>query len=142
MVGKYGNFFCSKLIDCLTSTQRVHFLKQISGQKFVEISCDERGTWVLQNILCAASEKSEFAIIRGTIMSDDNILKLSCDNKGHHMIILIIKRYPVHIKNEIFDYIMANFGRLARDKNGLCVMKELIHTASKGETAKIQAIMA
>lgn len=75
-------------------------------------------------------------------MADDNILKLSCDNKGHHMIILIIKRYPAHIKNEIFEYIMAHFGQLARDKNGLCVMKELIHTASKGETAKIAAIMA
>lgn len=74
-------------------------------------------------------------------MTDDNILKLSCDNKGHHMIILIIKRYPAAIKNEIFDYIMAHFGQLARDKNGLCVMKELIHTASKGEPAKIQAIM-
>jgi hypothetical protein len=93
MVGKYGNFFCSKLIDCLTSTQRVHFLKQIAGQKFVEISCDERGNWVLQNIL-AAADKSEYAIIRSTIMADDNIRKLSCDNKGHHMIILIIKRYP------------------------------------------------
>ena len=75
-------------------------------------------------------------------MADDNILKLACDNKGHHMIILIIKKYPTHIKNEIFDYIMAHFGQLARDKNGLCVMKELIHTASKGEAAKIAAIMA
>lgn len=60
MIGKYGNFFCSKLIDCLTPTQRVHFLKQLQCEKFVEISCDERGTWVLQNILCAASEKTEF----------------------------------------------------------------------------------
>jgi hypothetical protein len=37
---------------------------------------------------------------------------------------------------------MAHFGELARDKNGLCVMKELILTASKGDTAKIAAIMA
>lgn len=27
MVGKYGNFFCSKLIEYLQSHQRIHFLK-------------------------------------------------------------------------------------------------------------------
>lgn len=45
------------------------------------------------------------------------------------MIILIIKKYPEGIKLELFNYIMANFRLLARDKNGLCVMKELIQYA-------------
>jgi hypothetical protein len=47
MTGKYGNFFCSKLIEYLQVHQRIHFLKQIEGKRFIEISCDERGTWAL-----------------------------------------------------------------------------------------------
>ena len=79
MVGKYGNFFCSKLIEYLQPHQRIHFLKQISGKKFVEISCDEKGTWALQNILHAAMKDEEYRIIEETIMRDDNIARLSKD---------------------------------------------------------------
>ena len=84
---------------------------------------------MLQNILSAANEKTELAIIRQTLLSENNILRLSRDNKGHHMIILIIKKYNEGIKLELFNYIMANFRLLARDKNGLCVMKEIIQYA-------------
>ena len=129
MVGKYGNFFCSKLIEYLQPHQRIHFLKQISGKKFVEISCDEKGTWALQNILHAAMKDEEYRIIEETIMRDDNISRLSKDKQGHHMINLIITSYPEAIREQIFNYICANFKELAQDQNGLCVMKKIIEYA-------------
>lgn len=143
MVSKYGNYFCSTLIQSLTLQRRVHFLKQITGRKFVEISCDEKGTWVLQKMLMAATEDVEFSIIRRIVFQEENILKLSKDNKGHHMIILIIQRdtYPRSIRQELFDYILKHFRTLVRDKNGLCVMKEVIRFSLDSHQNKL-AILA
>ena len=78
--------------------------------------------------MAAATEEIEFQIIRRTLFQEENILRLSKDNKGHHMIILIIsqEKYPRTIRRELFDYILKHFRNLVRDKNGLCVMKEVI----------------
>ena len=45
------------------------------------------------------------------------------------MINLIITSYPEAIREQIFNYICANFKELAQDQNGLCVMKKIIEYA-------------
>jgi len=77
MTDNYGNYFCSELIRYLQVHQRIHFLLQIKGQKFVDISCNSRGTWALQNIIYAATQDAEFDIIRETLIENNNICKLS-----------------------------------------------------------------
>ena len=128
------------MIDKLSTTQRINFLRQISSKKFVEISCDEKGTYVLQMIFKAAKEPSEFELIRATLLHEDNFLKLSKDIKGHHMIMLIIRNFPDSIRNELFHNIMLKFQQLARNKHGLCVMKELI-IYSQNDAEKQKAVV-
>jgi len=55
MVDNYGNYFCSVLIGYLLVDQRINFLKKIKGEQFIEIACNNRGTWTLQNIVGAVT---------------------------------------------------------------------------------------
>ena len=68
------------------------------------------------------------------LIQDDNILKLSLSNSGHHMITNVFKRCPDWIKSEIFTNVLKHFSQLAQDKNGLCVMKEIIKYSRKDDT--------
>ena len=74
------------------------------------------------------------------LIQDDNILKLSLSNSGHHIITNVFKRCPEWIKSEIFTNVLKHFSQLAQDKNGLCVMKEIIKYSRKDDN-KMQAIM-
>ena len=60
-------------------------------------------------------------------------MKLSLSNSGHHMITNVFKRCPEQIKAEIFEIILQHFNQLSQDKNGLCVMKEIIKYSKKDE---------
>ena len=55
MMDNYGNYFCSELIKYLQVHQRIQFLQLIKGQKFIDIACNNRGTWTLQNIIYAVT---------------------------------------------------------------------------------------
>ena len=75
----YGNYFCSQLIENLQVHQRIRFLKQIKGQKFIEISCNNRGTYALQNIIQLVTQDEEFELIRETLEQNNNICRLAKD---------------------------------------------------------------
>ena len=137
MTDNYGNYFCSELIRYLQVHQRIHFLLQIKGQKFVDISCNSRGTWALQNIIYAATQDAEFDIIRETLIENNNICKLSQDKEGHHMIEKIIMQFSEDRRQYIFEEILKNFHRLATDKQGLCVMKRLIEFTKNIQSQKL-----
>ncbi len=86
MMDNYGNYFCSELIKYLQVHQRIQFLKQIKGQKFIDISCNNRGTWALQTIIYAVTEEEEYQLIKETLLQNNNICRLAKDNQGQHMI--------------------------------------------------------
>jgi F0F1-type ATP synthase delta subunit len=126
MTDNYGNYFCSKLIECLQAHQRVCFLNQIKGEVFVKISCNSRGTWALQNIMQVINLNEEFDMVKETLMQNNNIVRVAKDTMGKHMIEKLIKLFPEEKRQFIFDEIMANFQELATDQQGLCAMKALI----------------
>lgn len=142
MMDNYGNYFCSELIKYLQVHQRILFLKKIKGDKFIKISCNNRGTWALQTIIYSVTEEEEYDLIQETLMQDNNICKLSMDNQGQHMIQKIIKTFCEDRRQFIFDEIMNNFEELVTDKQGLCVMKKLIEFTKnpKLQTSIIQKI--
>lgn len=58
-----------------------------------------------------------------------NILKCARDNEGQHMIQAIIETFIEEKRLYIYKEIMQHFEALAKDKQGLCVIKKLIeHT--------------
>ena len=116
MTDNYGNYFCSELINHLQVHQRIHFLEQIKGEKFIEISCNNRGTWALQNIIYKATEEKEYEIIKNTLVQNNNIKKLSMDKEGQHMIQKIIRTFTEQNRRYIFDQICNDFRELSEDK--------------------------
>ena len=136
MVDNYGNYFCSELIRYLKEHQRFQFLKQIKGKKFIEISCNNRGTWALQTIILAVTEEREYEIIKETLLQNENIRTLAMNNQGAHMLQKIITTFSEEHRDYIFDEIMNNFKVLATDKQGLCVMKKLIECTKQTSRQK------
>lgn len=102
MTDNYGNYFCSELIKYLQVHQRIHFMKQIKGKKFIEISCNNRGTYTLQNIIYAVTQPEEFEIIKETLLENNNICYLAKDKEGHHMLEKIITTFKEKQRLYIF----------------------------------------
>lgn len=101
-------------------------MKQIKGDKFIEISCNNRGTYTLQNIIYAVTQEEEFKLIEETLLQNDNVCLLAKDKEGHHMLEKIITSFAEDKRKYIFFQILNNFRDLAMDKQGLCVLKKLI----------------
>lgn len=137
MTDNYGNYFCSVLISYLQSHQRYSFLQQIKGQEFVDISCNNRGTYVLQTIIEAVTQDEEYEIIKENLLESNNICKLAMDKEGEHLILKIITTFPEERRDYLFKVICDNFQLLATDKQGLCVMKKLIEFTKDPESQKI-----
>lgn len=68
---------------------------------------------------------------------NDNICKLSQDKEGHHVIEKIIMTFTEEKRHYIFEEICRNFDKLAKDKQGLCVMKKLIEKTKNVESQKL-----
>ena len=117
--------------------QRIHFLKQIKGDKFIEISCNNRGTYTLQNIIYAVTQDEEFKLIEETLLQNDNVCLLAKDKEGHHMLEKIITSFNEEKRKYIFNNIVENFKELATDKQGLCVLKKLIEFTKDPVSQKV-----
>lgn len=92
----------------------------------MEISCNNRGTYTLQNIIYAVTQEEEFKLIEETLLQNDNVCLLAKDKEGHHMLEKIITSFSEENRKYIFNNILINFKDLATDKQGLCVLKKLI----------------
>lgn len=57
-----------------------------------------------------------------------NIVRLSMDNQGHHVVKKVLSTFKEPQRNFIVEESCGQFMTLAKDSNGLCVIKELIHT--------------
>ena len=136
MTDNYGNYFCKALIKYLQVHQRIHLLKKITGEKFIKISCNNRGTWALQEFILFITEREEYDIIKENLMVNDNVRRLAMDKEGEHLIQKIIETFSVEDKQYVFDKLMENFETLAKDKNGLCVMKKLIETTKTADNQR------
>lgn len=77
MTDNYGNYLFKELIKQLKPSQRIKVLSIIKGKRFMEIACQGRGTWTLQNFINAISEDKEFEIIKASLLEGSNIVKLA-----------------------------------------------------------------
>ena len=103
----------------------------------MDISCNNRGTYVLQTIIEAVTQDEEYEIIKENLLENNNICKLAMDKEGEHLILKIITTFPEERRDYLFKVICDNFQQLATDKQGLCVMKKLIEFTKDPESQKI-----
>lgn len=88
----------------------------------MEISMDPSGTHALQSLIEIINITKYEDDIRD-ILNEDNILKLSFNANGTHILQKIITVFDEEYRTVINKCILANFSNLCMDPNGICVVK-------------------
>jgi len=89
------------------------------------ISCHNSGTHSIQCMMEIINTKEEEQVIRQAIQND--ILTLSYDSNGTHVIQKIIAIVDEKDREYINSVLMDKILKLIFDANGICVIKKLIH---------------
>lgn len=98
------------------------------------------GTYPLQAIIEQIKTNQERSIILDAIY--ENVLTLSLDSYGSHVIEKILTCFDQTYIEFIYNTLIENFMLLANHNNGLCVIKKIIINATQNETIKnIQNIL-
>lgn len=96
----------------------------------MNISKSRIGTYPLQVIIEQINNLKETDIILNAIK--DDIMDLSLDNYGCHVVEKIVMSFNQELIEFIYDLAIKNFMTLANNANGLCIIKKvLIHTSKK-----------
>lgn len=83
---------------------------------------DSSGTHALQSLIEIMNLKEEEELIK-SILNKDNILKLSINSNGTHIIQKIISCFDEENRNKINTSVIENFSKLCMNANGICVVK-------------------
>lgn len=126
MIDKYANYFCQKLFATSSADQRIMILTSILGS-FIKICCDKKGTHTIQTMFDIINKPEEIALITKAMRG--KVKDLSKDSFGHHVVSKVLATFKKdNARDFIFEEACAEFMTLAKNSNGLCVIKELIHT--------------
>jgi hypothetical protein len=98
----------------------------------LNISKSRIGTYPLQFIIEHINNINESEIILNAIKND--ILELSLDTYGCHVIEKIIMCFNEDLIGFIYEIAIESFMTLANNANGLCIIKIIMIDASKKET--------
>lgn len=123
MVDSYGNYFCQKLLQSSSSKQRLYLLQKINPH-LVKIACDKRGTHSMQSLIQLINMEEEEQTLEDAIR--DNVICLSFDPNGTHVLQKVLLTVKVNKLDYIFYECYDKLIELSLDANGLCVVKKLI----------------
>lgn len=135
LLDSYANYFCLKIFYFLNQNDRFLFLSKIA-YNFATLSTNKISTYPIQCILQNLTNPSEQAIIiQGLLMNNNNnanmncesnIIKLSFDLYGTHVIEKILQYFNVELLAPVINLICNDFLFIANNPNGLCVIKKVI----------------
>jgi hypothetical protein len=93
--------------------------------EFADISCNNSGTHALQSLIEIINMPGEEELLKQAVSK--NILKLSYDVNGTHVIQKVISCIKEEDRQFINNTITKNFHKLVFDSNGICVLKKFIN---------------
>jgi len=82
---------------------------------------DSSGTHALQSLIEIMNLKEEEELIK-SILNEDNILKLSINSNGTHIIQKIISCFDEQNRAKVNKCVIENFSKLCMNANGICVV--------------------
>lgn len=130
MKDQFANYLCQKLIKIAQSEQLDKILNVIRND-FVQIAMDQHGTRPLQKLLEKIHPLTNERSAKLSRMVSQNIYQLSVNIHGNHVVqtCLDIMVKDEH-KDPIYETIIHNSLRVARDKQGCCVMQKCLKAGS------------
>ena len=130
----YANNFCVQLFCYLELNDRYTFLYIVSNNIMI-LSLNKIGTYPVQFIIGKLHSKKEKQMIIQIIKL--NLLQLSLDIYGTHVIEKIIMTFEFEFIFEIFNFITENLIYLSNHPNGLCLVKKTLVLQYKKEFYQI-----
>jgi len=82
---------------------------------------DYSGTHALQSLIEIMNLKEEEELIK-SILNEDNILKLSINSNGTHIIQKIISCFDEINRSKVNKSVIDNFSKFCMNANGICVV--------------------
>lgn len=123
LIDPYANYFCLKIFYYLNDSDRIQFLKKISNNIEI-ISNNKISTYPFQCIIDNLKNNIEKKIIYKNIKK--NLMKLSLNVYGTHVLEKIINNIDYQYLNNIFLFVEDNFLLLSNNNNGICIVKKII----------------
>ena len=124
----YANYFCKRFFTFLNQKDRIDFLLVIE-KSIVKLSSDSIGTYPIQTIIEHVGSKNEKNIIINALK--DNIKELSFDSFGSHVLEKLLSCFEEEYVSFIYNYIIDNFLELAKNNNGICIVKKILSFTHK-----------
>jgi len=123
LLDPYANYFCLKLFSYLNNNDRINFLNIISQN--IYLYCTNKiSTYTIQYIISNLNNNNEKNIIITEI--NKNLMKLSLDVYGTHVLEKIILCFEHNLCQEIINFVIDNFLLLSNHVNGLCIVKKIL----------------
>lgn len=128
IIDPYANYFILKIFTHLDGSDRLTFLVKIS-KSLDWLSMNKISTYPIQIIIEKLSSRREQELILNSVKK--SVIKLSLDIYGTHVIERIISNFPYDLIEPITFTISQNFLFLAKNPNGLCIIKKIIIVENK-----------
>ena len=124
MRDKYGNYFCSKLIQNCSPEQRVKILETIKHSFGVIGNC-VYGTHCIQIMVELSNMKNEQQLLGECIKH--NAIALCCDQRGTHIVQKFLSNCnDESTLNELCDELLSHFHLVMNNPHGICVYIKMI----------------
>jgi len=128
LIDPYANYFCLKIFYHLNDSDRIQYLKKISNNIEI-ISNNKISTYPIQCIIDNLKTNNEKKIINKSIKN--NLMKLSLNIYGTHVLEKIIDIIDYQYLKNIFNFVEDNFLLLSNNNNGICIVKKFIFIENK-----------
>ncbi len=89
--------------------------------EFTDISCNASGTHALQSMIEIINMPGEEELVKEAVK--DNILRLSYDINGTHVIQKVVSCISEENREFINYIVLKNIHKLVFDSNGICVVR-------------------
>ena len=131
MKDKYGNYFCSKLIQNCSPEQRVRILETIKHCFGVIGNC-VYGTHCIQIMVELSNMRNEQQLLGECIRR--NAISLSCDQRGTHIVQKFLSNCgDESTLNELCRELLTHFQILMNNAHGICVYIKMMRIPSAAQ---------
>jgi pumilio RNA-binding family len=130
MMDPYGNWFCQKLFEVISSQQRLRIVQTLSPN-VLKISQDPVGTLTMQRLISRAKLDEEQIIFFNSIKP--YIVEMSFDEKANYVLLLILENSSVKRFNFIAELLKSSFLELCKKQYGVCIVNVIIKKTKQSE---------
>lgn len=139
MVDPFGNYLIQKLLENLSSDQRLVLVKN-AAPDFIRIALDPHGTRALQKLVECISTQEETQLIIDNL--SPHVVSLSRDLNGNHVVQKCLQKFDPPNNQFIFDTASSHCNQIATHRHGCCVLQRCLDYGNKAQRKQLSLKVA